>query len=152
MRLLGRRRRPFNDGLSFKGELVITVRGPDGRIKHRRKIHNTVTANGKAGLMDQILAAPTLAKPIQMAVGTGTPAANALGAEAARVAFTSKTRATNVVTFVGDYAAGTGTGSLTEAGIFDAASVGNMWVSTTFAAIPKGATDTLNISWTLTAN
>lgn len=150
MRLLRRRSRPMQDGLTLKGELVITVRGPDGKVK-TRKVVNTVTTAGKAGLMDQILAAPSLNKPTHMGVGTGAPAANALGTEIDRNALTSKTRATNVVTFVGDWAAGDATGSLTEAGVFDAAAAGNMWVSTTFTAIPKGASDTLNITWTLTA-
>ena len=85
-----------------------------------------------------------------MAIGTGSPAGNALGNESARVAFTSKTRANAVITVVGDYAAGVGTAALTEAGWFDNSAGGNMWASATFAVINKGAADTLKITWTLT--
>lgn len=125
------------------------LRGPDGKIKEIQEIHNTVTTTGKNGAADQILASPSLNKPTHMAVGTGSPAANALGTESDRNALTSKTRANAVVTMVGDWAAGDGTGTLTEFGIFDASSSGNMWCSAT-GSIVKAAGDTLSISWTLT--
>ncbi len=126
------------------------LRGPDGRIKEEREVWNTVTTAGKNGLADQVLLSPTLAKPTHMAIGTGSPSATALGTEVDRNAFTSKTRSNAIVTMVGDWAAGDGTAALTEAGTFDASSSGNMWMSTTFSVINKGASDTLNISWTLT--
>lgn len=125
-----------------------TLRDEFGNIKLVRNVYNTVTTAGKNGTADQILAAPTLAKPIQMAVGTGSPDANALGVENTRVAFTSKTRSANVVTAQGDYAAGVATAALTEAGWFDAVSVGNMWLSASFSVINKGSLDTLSIVWT----
>ena len=87
-----------------------------------------------------------------MAVGTGTPSSTTLGTELDRNALTSKTRSNAVVTMVGDWATGDGTGSITEAGIFDASSNGNMWFSSTFAAISKGAADTLSISWAATVS
>lgn len=129
---------------------IITLRNKSGRIKARRIIHNTVTTAGKAGAADQLLAAPSLNKPTHMAIGTGTPSGTALGTELDRNALTSKTRLTNVVTMVGDWAAGDGTGAITEAGVFDAGAAGNMWLSASFAVINKGAADTLSISWTLT--
>jgi len=130
----------------------IVLRGPDGKIKAERFVKNTVTTAGKNGAADQILAAPSLVKPGWMAIGTGTPAATLLGAEISRVALTSKTRATNVVTMQGDWAAGVGTGAITEAGTFDVvtANTVNMWMSNSFAVINKLAADTLSISWTLT--
>jgi hypothetical protein len=87
-----------------------------------------------------------------MAIGTGSPAATLLGAEIDRNALTSKTRSGAVVTMVGDWAAGDGTGAITEAGIFDVvtANTVNMWASQSFAVINKLAADTLSISWTLT--
>jgi hypothetical protein len=133
------------------GFVVLVLRGPDGKVKEVRQ-SNTVTTSGKNGIADQILAAPSLGKPTHMAVGTGSPAANALGVELDRNALTSKNRSTNVVTMVGDWAAGDGTGALTEAGIFDAGAAGNMWCSTSFAVVNKLAADTLSITWTLTIN
>ncbi len=89
-----------------------------------------------------------------MAVGTGATAAAAgdttLQTELVRVALTSKTRSTNVLTLVGDYAAGVGTGALTEAGVLNAASVGDLFSRSVFAVINKAALDTLKITWTWT--
>lgn len=141
----------FSSEMSIKGKLTLTLYGPDGEVKETR-IANTVTTAGKAGAADQMLAAPTLPKMGWMAIGTGSPAATLLGTEVARVAFTSKLRATNVVTVVGDFPAGTGTGAITEAGTFDVVTANtiNMWMSASFSVINKAAADSLSISWTLT--
>ena len=142
----------FSEGLYFDVNMHLVLKDENGNVKEERFVHNTVTTAGKNAIADQILAAPTLVKMGWMAVGTGSPAATLLGTEIARVAFTSKTRSGAVVTVVGDYAAGTGTGAITEAGTFDVvtANTVNMWMSASFAAINKGALDTLSISWTLT--
>lgn len=130
----------------------LVLKGPDGNIKEERIIHNLVTTAGKNGAADQILAAPTLPKPGWMAIGTGSPAATLLGAEIDRNALTSKLRAGAVVTMIGDWAAGDGTGAITEAGVFDVvtANTVNMWMSASFAVVNKLAADTLSITWTLT--
>ncbi len=142
----------YSGTFSIIENVHLVLFGPGGIVKDERWIHNTVNTAGKNGAADQLLAAPTLAKPGWMAIGTGTPAATLLGAEISRVAFTTKTRATNVVTMVGDYAAGTGTGAITEAGLFDVVTANtiNMWANQSFAVINKLAADTLSISWTLT--
>ena len=154
MNLLARlfRNESFKEKLSLVANCHVVLRGPNGKIKTERFIHNTVTTAGKYGALDQILASPTLAKVGWMAVGTGTPAATLLGAETARVALTSKTRSNAVVTMVGDYAAGVATAALTEAGLFDVvtANTVNMWASASFSVVNKGASDTLSITWTLT--
>lgn len=123
-----------------------------GNLKDFREVKNTVTTAGKNGVADQILASPSLAKMGWMAIGTGTPSATLLGTEIARVAFTSKTRSGAVVTVVGDFAAGTGTGAITEAGTFNVvtANTVDMWMSASFSVVNKSAADSLSISWTLT--
>lgn len=143
------------DAPLIKGEMHLELRGPDGKIKATRHVDNLVVTIGKNGITEQLLAAPSSpTKPTHMAIGTGSTAAAAgdtvLGTESARVAFTSKTRSTNVLTMVGDYAAGTGTATLQEAGIFDAASTGNLYSRATYTSIVKGASDTLKITWTWT--
>ena len=142
----------FDDGIHLIANMHLVLKDKDGNVKDERYVHNTVTTAGKNAIADQILAAPSLTKMGWMAVGTGTPAATLLGAEIARVAFTSKTRSNAIVTVVGDYPAGTGTGAITEAGTFDVvtANTVNMWMSASFAVINKLAADTLSISWTLT--
>lgn len=127
----------------------ILLTGPNGEIKHDA-VYNTVTNNGRYGIADQILAAPTLGKPTHMAIGTGTGGTTALASELDRNAMTSKTRATNVITMQGDWVAGDGTGALTEAGVFTASTAGDMWLYTTFPVVNKGANDALTITWTLT--
>lgn len=135
---------------SIKENVHLILRGPDGTVKDERFIKNTVTTAGKNGAADQILASPSLGKPTHMAIGTGSPTGTALGTELDRNALTSKNRSGAVVTMVGDWAAGDGTGAITEAGLFDAASTGNMWASQSFSVINKAAGDTLQITWTLT--
>lgn len=129
----------------------IVLRGPDGKIKETR-VANTVTTAGKNGSADQLLASPTIAKPGWMAIGTGSPAATLLGVEIDRNALTSKTRSGAIVTFLGDWAAGDGTGAITEAGVFNVVTANtiDMFVSASFAVVNKGAGDTLQITWTLT--
>ena len=74
-----------------------------------------------------------------------------MATEIDRNALTSALDTTNVVTYVGDWAAGDGTNSaIAEAGIFNASSVGTMLARATFTAINKGASDTLKITWTVT--
>lgn len=142
----------FNEGLYLEVNMRLQLFGADGKLKSEQFIHNTVTTAGKNMIADRLLAAPTLGVPTHMAIGTGTPAATLLGAEVARVALTSKTRSNAVVTMIGDYAAGTGTGAITEAGVFDVvtANTVNMHLSASFAAINKLAADSLSITWTLT--
>jgi hypothetical protein len=142
----------FDDGIHLIANMHLVLKDKDGNVKDERYVHNTVTTAGKNAIADQVLAAPSLTKMGWMAIGTGSPAATLLGAEIARVAFTTKTRSNAVVTVVGDYAAGTGTGAITEAGTFDVvtANTVNMWMSASFSVINKGALDTLSISWTLT--
>lgn len=145
---------PTQDDYALESNMRAELRGPDGELKQVEEVHNLIVTVGKNGIMDQLLASPTIGKPTHMAIGTGAvaPAAGdtALGTELDRNALTTKTRATNVVTMVGDWAAGDGTGAITEAGIFDAATAGNLYVRATFSVINKGASDTLSISWTIT--
>ena len=136
----------------IKGQLDIKLFDESGKLKDHREKHNTVTTAGLYGLLDQALASPTLEKVGWMAIGEGTPAATLLGDEIDRNALTSKTRTDAVITMVGDWAAGDATGAITEAGLFDVvtADTVNMWCSSTFDVINKGASDTLQITWTLT--
>jgi|TARA_R110001583_G_scaffold168228_1_gene321041 hypothetical protein len=94
-----------------------------------------------------------------MEVGTGTtdPAAGNTTLESAvsssRTAFTSSAAVSGaVVTYITAFAAGTGTGALTEAGIFNASSGGTMLCRTEFSVVNKGAADTMTITWTVTVS
>ena len=90
------------------------------------------------------------------AIGTGTATAvvanTTLQTELVRVALTSTTVTANAIAYVATYAAGTGTGAITEAGMFDAASAGDMLCRTKFSVINKGADDSMTITWTVTVS
>ena len=59
--------------------------------------------------------------------------------------------ADNDVKYKATWAAGDGTGALTEAGVFNSSitDAGTMLCATTFSVINKGAADTLTIVWTV---
>ena len=127
----------------------------NGSLKTTREVHNTVTNAGLYGVIDQVAETPTLPVMGWMEVGTGTGGTTTLTSYivGSRTAFDSATRSNAVVTVVTTFAAGTGTGSITEAGTFDVVTQNtvNMWMYASFTAIPKGAGDSLVITWTLTA-
>lgn len=145
---------PTQEDVPVVDNVEVVLRGPDGEIKQRETVHNLIVTTGRDSIIDQLLASPGVAKPGWMAIGTGTnaPAAGdtALQTELDRNALTSKTRSGNVVTMVADWAAGDGTGAITEAGIFSATSSGTLYSRATFSVINKAAGDTLQITWTYT--
>lgn len=144
----------FKEQFKAVGTLEIVLRDKDGNIKEVRKLKNIVTDLGKGWIAARMSAAGTPTAMSNMAIGTGTTAAvssqTTLVTESARSALTSTTVATNTVTYVATFGAGSGTGAVTEAGIFNAASAGTMLNRTTFAAINKGASDTISITWVVT--
>jgi hypothetical protein len=128
---------------------------PNGKVKEAKDLgYNLIVDTGKQGIADQLLAAPTIPKPTHMGIGTGAtaPAAanTALVTETGTRQALTKTRSGNVVTNVATFGAGVGTGAITEAGIFTAATAGTMFSRIVFSAINKGANDTLELTWTYT--
>ena len=142
----------MKEGIELKGNVNIVLRDSEGKFKARRVIHNTVPANGLAHVADRLSTTPGQAAMGWMAVGTGTPTATLLGVETDRNALTSCTDSGAVVTYVGDWAAGDATATITEAGVFNVVTANTitMLMSASFAGIAKGANDTLKITWTLT--
>lgn len=145
----------INDSIKVTGELKLTLTRPDGHVKHEVIIPNLVVTTGKNYIASRMKDASATAMT-HMAIGTGSTAAaagnTALGSEAGRVALTSTTVSTNNVAYVATFAAGTGTGAITEAGILNASSGGTLLCRTVFSVINKAAADTLGITWTVTVN
>ncbi len=146
----------------LKGKVEIKLWGPDNELKDHRVIKdfrafpNTVTTFGDR-LVANRLSGATIAAPTHMAVGTGTGGTssyNSLVTQNDRNALTSTTQGTgandNDVIYVGDWAAGDATAAITEAGVFNHATNPGMMVYSSFSAINKGASDTLQITWTVT--
>ena len=145
----------IQDSIKLTGELRITVTNPKGNVKHEVVVPNLVVTASK-NLIASRLKDTTDAAMSHMAIGTGSTAAAAgdttLGTEAGRVALTSTTVTANAVAYVATFGAGTGTGAITEAGLFNASSSGDMLCRTVFSVINKGAAYTLGITWTVTVN
>ena len=147
----------FNDAIKMTGTLKLVLTDENGNIKQEEEVKNLVVTVGKNFIASRMKDATATAMT-HMEVGTSTQAAavgdTALIAAVAssRVALTSTTVTTNSVAYVASFPAGTGTGALTEAGIFNASSAGTMLCRTVFSVINKGAADTLGITWTVTVN
>ena len=140
--------------MTAKGEVSALLKDKFGNIKSDVVFPNLIVSAGLAFVIDRMRRDDT-AVMSHMAVGTGSaaPAAGntALGTEAGRVqltGITQPTTATNTLVMVATFAAGTGTGALTEAGIFNAGSAGTMLCRTTFPVVNKGADDSLQLTWT----
>jgi hypothetical protein len=146
-----------NDDVKITGDVKIDIIGADGTVTDTREIKNLVVTSGKTFIASRMVGVASTIMGF-MELGTGTTAA-AVGDTAlqtvisgSRVALTSGTASTNVVTYVASFPAGTGTGAVTEAGVFNDASAGTMLCRTVFSVVNKGAADAMSITWTITVS
>lgn len=141
------------DSSKVTGMVNVVVRDDAGKIKQEFTVPNLVVDTGLAFIASR-MKDTTDAAMSHMAVGTDNTAANAadttLGTELARQALASTTVTDNSIAYVATFAAGTGTGALTEAGIFNDPTTGTMLCRTVFAVINKGAADSMTVTWTVT--
>lgn len=140
----------LKDPFSLKGKLEIFLNG-----ELVQSVDNLVVTAGKQFVASRIVGVAS-AVMSHMAVGTSATAAGAanvtLGTEIARVALTSGVASGADAVYTATFPAGTGTGAITEAGLFNAGSSGTMLARTVFSAINKGASDSLTITWTVTVS
>jgi len=141
----------INDKLALTGALTIAIN--DVVVQ---ETNNLVVTAGKEWVADRMANANTVMT--HMAIGTGTTAAaagnTALVTELDRNVLTVSggTVSANTIQYACTWAAGDGTGAITEAGIFDAATGGDMLARTVFAVVNKGAADSMTITWTITVS
>lgn len=144
----------FNETLKVTGDVTVTITGQDGKVKDQRQIKNLVVTAGKQFIAARMVGTPTAMS--HMAVGAGAVAAaagdTALGSELGRVALGSNSASGAVVTYTASFPAGTGTGAVTEAGVFNASSAGTMLCRTVFSVVNKGANDAMSITWAITVS
>lgn len=140
----------INSELKLTGRVTVALNG-----EVVQEIPNLVVSSGKDFVASR-MKDTTKGAMSHMAVGTGSSAAAAndstLGSEAARVSLTSSTVSSNTITYVATFAAGTGTGALTEAGVLNASSGGDLLCRTVFPVVNKGANDAMSITWAITAS
>jgi hypothetical protein len=150
----------LKDNMLVCGKLKLELRDEaTGELKQVNEVDNLVVNAGLAWLTDRMIQ-NTASIMDYIAIGpTNTAPAAAQttlsGAELARVQCTTHNRTTvtatnDSVAYVSTFAAGTGTGTIEEAGIFNAASTGTMLSRALTGTITKGAGDSLTITWTVT--
>lgn len=145
----------MEDKFGMRGDVTITLRDKDGNVIDVREIRNTIVDAGYDFICDVI---GNTTQPNDMAwtgIGTGTTGVlgtdTTLETEVTRVANVyAHSTGTKIFTHTADYAAGTGTGAITESGLLNAVSLGTMLNRVVFDVINKGASDTLQVVWTIT--
>lgn len=140
--------------LKFTGEVTIRRYNEiSGELLEEKVIKNLVVTAGINWIIDRLKNTPAIMS--HLAVGTNTAAAaagnTALGAELTRVALTSSTPSAGTITYIASLPAGTATGALTEAGLFNAPTGGTMMARTVFPVVNKGVNDAISITWAITA-
>lgn len=145
----------LNENLKMKGELTIVVTGADGNVRESVHVPNLVVTAGKTYIASRMVGT-SAGVMSHMGIGSGTASPvvgdTTLGTELGRVGLSSFTSSTNVVTATATFPAGTGTGAITEAGIFNAATNGTMLCRTTFPVVNKLAGDSISINWVVTVS
>ena len=143
-----------SDTLKLTGKLKVEKYNQDNNLVDSREIPNLVVSAGKSHIATRISSNSEVIMN-HMAIGdtatTPTASDSALAGEQAdaRVALTSTSVTANTITYLATFPPGTGTGTVQEAGIFNAqgANAGTMLCRTTFASITKGASDSIVITW-----
>ena len=123
-----------------------------------REVDNLVVTAGKGYVASRMKSDASGGSAIMshMGIGSGSTSAaagdTALGSQLGRVALTSTGISGAVLTYTASFAAGTGTGAVTEAGLFNASSSGTMLCRTVFSVVNKGSSDSMTITWTVTVS
>lgn len=142
-----------NDLLKVKGDVKIQVFDQNKNLKDNREVKNLVVATGK-DYIAQRMTANTTTIMSHMAVGSGnvtpTTADTTLDTETDRIILDSTNVTSNVITYVTTFPAGNATGTIAEAGIFNAGAGGTMLCRTNFNEVNKGAADVIVITWNIT--
>lgn len=147
----------INENLKLSGQLNIVLTGADGQVKDSREIKNLVVNSGLAYIISRMVGT-TKGVMTHMALGAGTTATAAnqtdlVSMTGSREAIDSTTIMGTVnekVQYVATFEPGDSTGALTEAGIFNASTGGDMLCRTVFPVVNKQADDALSITWTIT--
>lgn len=147
----------INDNLKLSGALSIVLTDKDGNVKDSREVKNLVVNAGLAYIISRMVGT-TKGVMSHMALGAGTSAAAAAQTDlvsmlGSREPLDSTTiTGTNLekVQYVATFEPGDATGAVTEAGLFNAASAGDMLCRTVFPVVNKAADDQMAITWTIT--
>jgi hypothetical protein len=139
-----------SESLKLHANVHICLRDEHGNVKQEETIHNVICTAGKNKLL-ATSGGGALTAFSYIAIGTGTTAVSSsdttLQTELARANGTTSNPTALQYQVVYTFPTGIGTGAITESGILDAASSGNLLCHQVFSAYNKGAFDTLTITW-----
>jgi hypothetical protein len=146
----------INENLKLSGQLNIVLKDKAGNVKETREVKNLVVDAGLVFIASR-MTGTSKAVMSHMALGSGTTAAAAgqtdlvsiLGSREA-LDSTTITGSNKAVAYVSSFEAGDGTGAVTEAGIFNASSGGDMLCRTVFRVVNKASDDAMSVTWTIT--
>ena len=135
----------LHDNFKMTGHLSIAINN-----EVVQEVPNLVVTDGKEYVASR-MKDTTKSAMSHMAIGTGSTAAiasnAALGGQVDRVSLTSTVVSGVTITFLATFPAGTGTGAITEAGLFNQSSAGDMLCRTVFPVVNKSENDSMSISW-----
>lgn len=145
---------------TITGRLTVVQRSITGEVVSEFEVDNLVVTTGKQHIASRLGAASPPTAMSHMAIGSDSTTAAitqaALISELGRVALTSTTvnvsGTSSTVTYAATFPAGTGTGNVYEAGVFNNSSSGVMLCRTTFPLVTKQAGDTIAITWVITVS
>jgi hypothetical protein len=147
----------INENLKLSGQLNIVLKDKAGNIKDQRDVKNLVVNTGLAYIASR-MTGTSKAVMSHMALGSGTTAASSgqtdlvsvLGSREALDSTSISGSNNEKVVYVSSFEAGDATGAVTEAGLFNASSSGDMLCRTVFSVVNKAADDTMSVTWTIT--
>ena len=147
----------INENLKLSGQLNIVLKDKAGNVKDEREVKNLVVNKGLEYIASRMKDASKSVMS-HMGLGSGTTAAagsqtdlvTLLGSREALDSTTISGSNNEKVVYVSAFEAGDATGAVTEAGIFNAASGGDMLCRTVFSVVNKAADDTMSVTWTIT--
>ena len=154
----------MNSGYKLKGEVTLTVKDRDGRIKETRHVTNKIVMTGCNMIASALSGEIARNEPTKIDIPTHLACGNGMGLptvndktleyEYARVPFDlPPKRENNSVTFQATFGPGVpdmANLTMTEVGIFNAAKNGTMLNRATFAVVNKSIDDTVIVNWIVT--
>jgi hypothetical protein len=140
----------FKDNITLTGRLIIKKFNDRQELVYKTEVENLVVTSGKQFIASRLIE-NTFDPMSHMAIGD-SPTASALTQttlvnELSRVALYGASITDTSATFTATFPAGSGTGDIVEAGIFNDSMGGVMLCRTTFPVITKNSLESIAIEW-----
>jgi hypothetical protein len=141
----------LNSSIKMTGSLSIKKFNSENELVYEVNVPNLIVTAGKQYIANRMT---SNSASVMSHMGIGTTGDSVLltqtqlVSQIARTSLISTTISGSNIVYIGTFPAGT-SGSIAEAGIFNASTAGTMLCRTTFPPITKSVTDSISISWTV---